>query len=271
MALKNTWFNRTFRPGRMAQEDISQATEDVRSGITGMTRYDIPQEVFDTLQLLQGAGEAIRGTTALAQEATDIARAGTGVSEMPGEALARRDIQQSAARTTQSILEAGGGGASTLGAIAQAGLGEQSAFGQLAAQRAQYRSGREQALMNALQAEAGMTAQAEAQAAQLESAGLSQLAQQRQQQFEYGREQELTGLQFDIDQLASMRAEEAARAERRSNMMGSILSTVGTIGGAVLGGPLGATIGSKLGNVVGGGVSSSAPNNPSYYNQTKGV
>jgi hypothetical protein len=272
MGLKNTWLNRTFRRKALeAEKNINAATEAARGGIENMTRYEIPDEVRQNLELMQqtqqdlgASAEAIRGTTELAGEATDIARARTGAAEMPGEAIARKDIQQSTAGTVQNLLEAGGGSASTLGAIAQAGLSEQSAFGNLAMQRSQYRSQAEQDLANSLRSEAGFTAQAESQAAGLEtqgaglvSQGLMTSAQQQQQQFEYGREQELTGLQFDIDQIAAMRGDEAARRERNSRIWGSIIGTVGTVGGAMMGNPsaLG-NIGKNFSGLFGGGSSS---------------
>lgn len=253
---------------RRAEEAIRAKEAGIAEGISGMTRYDIPEEVRQNLELMQQtqqdlgeSAEAVRGTTELAGEATDIARARTGVSEMPGEALARKDIQQSTAGTVQNIMEAGGGSTSTLGAIAQAGLGEQSAFGNLAMQRGQYKSQAEQDLMNSLSSEAGFTAQAEAQAAGLEtqgaglmSTGLLTSAQQQQQQFEYGREQELTGLQFNLGQLGGMKADEQARRARNAQIFGSIIGSVGSIGGAMMGNPMAlANIGSNINSLSGGG------------------
>jgi len=277
MALKNTWFNRTFRGQAMdAEKNIAEATEQARTAIAGLPDYQIPEQYQQMADIGAEAAGAIRGTQELAGEATDIARASTGRAEMPGEAIARKQIQQSTAGTVQNILQAGGG-ASALGAIAQAGLGEQSAFGQLAMQRAQYQSQAEQNLANALRQEAGFTAQTEAQAAQMEQAGLAGLAQQQQQQFEYGREKELTGLQFDIEQVGAMRGEEAARRARNAQIWGSVLGSVGSIGGTMMGNPMAlANIGSNFANILGGGqqqtgVNTPPPNPPTYYNQTKGV
>lgn len=271
MALKNTWFNRSFRGKALqAEEDIGRATEQAKSEIAGLPDYQIPQQYQEIADI---GAEAAGQTRELAGEATDIARARTGVSEMPGEAIARKQIQQSTAGTVQNIMQAGGGGASALGAIAQAGLGEQSAFGQLAMQRGQYKSQAEQDLANALRTEAGLTGQA----AQLEQAGLAQLGQQEQQQFEYGREKDLTGLQFDIEQLGAMKQEEAARRQRNQQMWGSVIGAVGGIGGAMMGNPMAlANVGQNIGGLFGGGQQQStmnvaAPNSPSYYNQTKGV
>lgn len=247
MGLRNTWFNRTFRPRALeAEKQIAQATQGVRSGIEGISRYEIPEEVQQNLQLLQESAGAIRDTTGLVEEATDIARARTGVSELPGEAIAREDIRSSTAATVQNIMEAGGGGASTLGAIAQVGLGEQSAFGQLAQQRAQFRSQAEMDLANALRTEAGFAAQTEAQAAGMESQGLMAVAGEKGKQFEYDLSKELTGLQFDIDQLTGQRQTEAARRARNASIASGILGTIGTLGGAALGGPLGGALAGKL-------------------------
>lgn len=277
MALKNTWFNRTFRGKAMeAEQNIADATEQARASIAGLPDYQIPEQYQQMADIGAEAAEVIRGTQEMAGEATDIARARTGRAEMPGEALARKDIQQSTAGTVQSIMQAGGG-ASALGAIAQTGLGEQSAFGQLAMQRAQYQSQAEQDLANALRQEAGFTAQTEAQAAQMEQAGLAGLAQQQQQQFEYGLQKDLTGLQFDIEQIGAMRGEEQARRARNAQIWGSVLGSVGSIGGAMMGNPMAlANIGSNIGSLFGGGqqqagVNTPPPNPPSYYNQTKGV
>ncbi len=247
---------------RRAEEDIAKREADVEQQIADMPTYQTPEEMQQNLALMQEgraglgtAAEAIRGTTALAGEATDIARARTGAAEMPGEALARRDIQQTSARTAQNILQAGGG-AAALGAIAQAGLGEQSAYGQLAQQRAQYRSQAEQDLANALRAEAGFTSAAEAQAAGLETQGIGMesqalmgLAGERGKEFESGLNRYLTGLQYDIDKTAQVRAEEAARQERVRQGISSGLQAVGTLGGAAVGSP---QMGSAIGGMAGG-------------------
>lgn len=235
MGLKNTWFNRTFRPKALeAEKQAARATQDIKSGIEGISRYEIPLEVQQNLQLLQESAGAIRDTSGLMEEATDIARARTGVSELPGEAIAREDIRSSTASTVQNIMEAGGGGASTLGAIAQVGLGEQSAFGQLAQQRAKFRSQAEMDLANALRTQAGFAAQTEAQAAGMESAGLMAMAGEKGKQYEYDLSRELTGLQFDIDQLTGARQQEAARRARNAQIFGSVLSTVGQLGGTAI-------------------------------------
>lgn len=219
---------------RIAERNIARTTGDIRKAIENLPQYEIPPEVQQQLDLLTQSAETIRGTTGLAEEATDIARARTGMSELPGEGVARRDIRSSTAGTVQNILEAGGGSASTLGAIAQVGLGEQSAFGQLAQQRAQYRSQAEQDLANALRTQAGMTAQAEAQAAGLESAGLMGMASERGKQYEYDLSKELTGLQFDVDQLAGMRQAEQERRNRNAAIFSSVLSTLGQLGGTAI-------------------------------------
>jgi len=253
---------------QQAEEAIRRKEAEIEQGIAGMRDYEIPEEVLRNLELMQqtqqGLGEsaeAIRATTGLAGEATDIARARTGAAEMPGEAIARKDIQQSTAGTVQNILEAGGGSASTLGAIAQAGLSEQSAFGNLAMQRGQYKSQAEQDLMNSLRSEAGFTAQAEAQASGLEAQGAGMLStglltstQQQQQQFDYGRDKELTGLQFNLGQLGGMKADEQARRARNAQIFGSIIGSVGSIGGAMMGNPMAlSNIGSNLSNLSGSG------------------
>ena len=260
MALQNTWFNRTFRPNTLrAEQNISQATEDVRASIAGLPDYQIPEQYQQIADIGTEAAGAIRGTQELAGEATDIARARTGRAELPGEAIARRDIQQSTAGTVQNLVQAGGGSAATLGAIAQAGLGEQSAFGQLAMQRAQYQSQAEQDLANAMRQQAGFTAQTEAQAAQLEQAGLAPLAQQEQQAFEYGRERDLSLIQYDIDRLGAMRQEEANRRARNAQVWGSVIGAVGSLGGAALGNPGSLTgLGSSLQGLVGGGGATAA-------------
>ncbi len=232
---------------RKAEDAIAAQTQGIKEGISGMADYEIPEETKRNLELMEQtqaqlgeSAEAVRGTVGLAEEATDIARARTGRTEMPGEALARRDLQQSTAGTVQNIMQAGGG-AGALGAIAQAGLGEQSAFGQLAQQRAMMRDQASQGLSDALRSQAGMTAQAEAQAAGLEaqgagmtSSGLMAMAGQKEKQFGYGRDKELTGLQFDIDQLGGMKAQEQARRDRNAQLLSAGIGAVGDIAGALI-------------------------------------
>ena len=222
----------TIDKRKAAEADIAERTAGIESGIAGMADYQIAPEIKQQLEMLQQSGQEMKG---LAGEATDLARARTGMAEAPGEALARKDIQQAGAQTTQNIMQAGGGGAAALGALAQAGLGQQQAFGQLAQQRAQFRSQAEADLANSLRQQAGMTQAA----AGLEAQGLSAMAGERGKQFEYGRDKELTGLQFGIDQLAGVRAEEQARRARNAQIAGSVIGTVGSLGKTALTGGLG--------------------------------
>ena len=222
-----------------AEAEQAAALTGIEEQIAGMPTYEIAPEIEQQLAMLEESAEGVRGTTALAEEATDIARARTGRAEMPGEGLARRDIQQQLGSNIQNIVEAGGGGVGALGAIAQAGLGAQGAYGQLAQQRAQFSSQAEQDLANALRAEAGFTAGAEMQAAGLEAQGLSAMAGERGKAYESELSKSLTGTQFDIDQFAAMRAEEQARRDRNAQIASAIIGAGASVGKSALTGGMG--------------------------------
>jgi hypothetical protein len=212
-----------------AEQNISQMQEDIRQRISDRPLYEIPEE---TRQLMELYGQTAGDIRSASEQALGAAEARTGVQEAPGMALAKEQTREAAAGQRQNIIEAGGGSAVALGAIASAGQNELNALRDLAAQNQQYRSQAEQQYINQLGAHAGMLGQA----AQLEGAGLGAMASERARVYEsqLGQYQDLT--QFDITQLGNVWAEEQARRNRNAQLLQAGIGAAGNVVGGLLGG-----------------------------------
>lgn len=214
--------------GEQAQSDIASQTEDIRGRIESTPTYEIPEETRQLMELYSQTAGDIRSAS---EKALGVAEARTGAQEAPGMGIAREQARASTAGSVQNIMEAGGGSASSLGAIAQAGRGELENLRGLAMQNQQYRSQAEQQYMNQIGASAGMMGQA----AQLEGAGLGAMAQEKGRVYEseLSKYQDLT--QFDITQLGNTWAEEQARKARNAQLIGAGIGAAGDIASSVAG------------------------------------
>lgn len=214
---------------KKAQQQIAQMTQDIQTRLEGTPTYEVPEETQQLLELYKSAGETMTG---YGEQALSAAEAMTGVSEAPGTAIAKEQARVAAAGSRQAILEAGGGGASALGAIASVGQNELNALRDIAVQNQQYKSQAEQQYLNQLGAQAGIVGQA----AQLEGAGLSAMAAEKANVYESELAKYQTQTQFDITQLGNVYAEEQARKARNAQLWSAGIQGVSGIAGAFLGG-----------------------------------
>ena len=139
-----------------AEAGIAGTKEGIRADIEGTPTYEMPAEVQQLLDLYQAQGQRVEELAGLGQEATDIARLQTAQAEMPGMGIAREQIESGTAGTVQNILEAGGGGAGAMGAIAQAGQNELNAMRDLSIQNQQYKQQASDEYRQALMSQAGL-------------------------------------------------------------------------------------------------------------------
>jgi len=218
----------TVTEGLRTRQDIEQQTEALRQRFGERPLYEIPEETRPMVALY---GETAGQMRDVSQQALEAAEARTGVQEAPGMAIAREQARSAAAGQRQAMIEAGGGSASTLGAVAKTGQTEQQALRDLAIQNQQNRAQAEQQYLSQLGSHAGVLGQATG----LEGQGLGAMAAERGGVYEreLGRYQDLT--QFDVTQLGNVWAEEEARKNRVAGIFSDVLGAAGSIGTAFAG------------------------------------
>lgn len=223
---------------RAAEKKIAGLQGDIRSAIEETPTYQMPAEVQQLLDLYGTQAGKIEELAGLGQEATDIARLQTAQAEMPGMGIAREQIESGTAGTVQNILEAGGGGAGTMGAIAQAGQNELNAMRDLSIQNQQFRQQASDEYRQALMSQAGLESSLLAQSTGMQAAGLGTAIGQRGLEYQSEFEKERTLQQFDISQLGNVMAAEEARKARNAQLLGQTLGGLFNIGGALASGGL---------------------------------
>lgn len=222
-----------------AESQITGLTQDIRSQIESTPTYQIPEETQQLLDLYKTTGEQLQGLSSLGKEATSIAKAESGASEMPGTALARRQIEAGTAGTVQNIVEAGGGSTASLGAIAQAGQNELNAMRDLAFQNQQFKQQASDEYKQALMNQAGLESSLLSQSANLQAAGLQTMIGQKGLQYQSELDKARTLQQFDITQLGNLMAQEEARKSRNTQLIGDVIGGIFGLGKTLATGGLG--------------------------------
>lgn len=221
---------------RKAEQEIGATTSAIRESISETPTYEIPAETQQLLELYQQTGAQLEGLTGLGQEATDIAKLQASMAEAPGMGIAREQIKGSTAGTVQNVLEAGGGSANVLAAVAQAGQNELNVMRDLAVQNQQFKQQATDEYRQALMSQAGLESSLLTQSAALQGQGLEAMIGQRGMVYQSELEKARTLQQFDITQLGNLMAEEEARKARNAQLLSSVISGIGSVGSALAGG-----------------------------------
>lgn len=236
---------------------IQSNINKMRQSFENTPTYQIPEEAKQLLALYQNYGQQLEGLKGYGEEATGIAKAQTGAI-MPGMGIASEMLKGSTAGTVQNIVEAGGGGAGSLRAIAQAGQSELNAMRDLAIQNQQYRQQAESEYRQSLLSQAGLESSLLGQSANMQAAGLGMMIGEKGKQYQSELDKTRNLQQFDIVQLGNKIAEEQAKEARRIGTFSNIISGIGSIVGAVVGGGAGAIAGNRAGQGVNTALTQSA-------------
>lgn len=251
---------------RAAEKRIAGMEQDIRQSIADTPSYEMPAEVQQLLDMYQAQAGKIEGLAGLGQEATDIAKMEAGAAEMPGMGQAREMIEAGTAGTVQDIVQAGGGSAASLSAIAQAGQNELNAMRDLSIQNQQFRQQASDEYRQSLMGQAGLESSLLGQSAGMQAAGLGTAIGQRGMEYQSELDKARNLQQFDIGQLGNVMAQEEARKARNAQMVGQTIGGLFSLGGSLItGGLLGGgggqpeqnpTAGISMGGATGTGGSS---------------
>jgi hypothetical protein len=228
--LPGTIFGYTQSKKRKAEAKIAAEKEALRKSIEQTPTYQIPEETQQLLDLYQTQGAKLEDLAGLGQEATNIAKAQTSMVEAPGLGIARDQIQAGTAGTVQNIIEAGGGSASSLEAIAQAGQNELNAMRDLAITNQQYKQQASDEYQQALMNQAGLESSLLGQSTALQAAGLETMIGQKGLVYQSELDKQRTLQQFDITQLGNLMANEEARKARNAQIASAVIGGAADVG-----------------------------------------
>jgi hypothetical protein len=236
---------------QVAEQQISQKEKALRKSIQETPTYQIPQETQQLLDLYQTQGAKLEDLAGLGQEATNIAKAQTSMVEAPGLGIARDQIQAGTAGTVQNIIEAGGGSASSLEAIAQAGQNELNAMRDLAITNQQYKQQASDEYQQALMNQAGLESSLLGQSTALQAAGLQTMIGQKGLVYQSELDKQRTLQQLDITQLGNLVAAEEARKNRNAQIASAAIGGLFSLGSTALTAGLGGAAGTAAAGATG--------------------
>lgn len=186
--------------------------------------WEIPAEVQQMLDLYKGTGEEMRG---VAGEALDIAKLRTERQKEPGADIFTQQVLTAGATARERAMQATGGGISGLGSISDIFQTEVGALQQQAARNLAYRDQAEKDLQLSL----GTFGQTLAQTAQLEGMGLEKMTTQKEQKFQINElDPYYDVLNYKTAKLGVFRSELEALKQRRAQLWGEVIGTVGKVG-----------------------------------------
>lgn len=206
-----------------SKSEIGSAKSALEESLALQKLYETPEEALKIQELSEASASQLRSIADIGQEAVDIAEFQAGLSEAPGAIQAREDIRASSATATQNIVEAGGGGAAALGAIADVNRGQMEQLRQLSASNQQYRSQALQNLQSSLMGQAQLEASVESAALGAENYGLQTMIGEKGKEYQSYLDKLRLQQQYDITQLGNLYAEREAEKNRESQLWSDII------------------------------------------------
>lgn len=180
---------------RARYHKFEKQAEEILSRTPG---YEIPKESLELLATSQEGAEKVRQYSG---EALDLAKEATAQQKMPGYDVIKEDILAGQAQNTQEAVQQGG--IESLGSIANIQQKTNDSLKNLAFENIKYRSQAQDEYRRTL----ANRSQAELAAFGLETKGLSEMAAQREQQYQIEvLDPHYNKLQFDISQIGNRMA-----------------------------------------------------------------
>lgn len=197
----------------------------IESAISNIPTYSTSEHAKESAEALRSGASRLKE---FGEESVQRAKDRFVSDEAPGSKIAREDIAQSTATSVQDIKEAGGGSASSLGAIAKAQATQQDNLRALAQANQQYavsaEAAKEDAILRSMSQQAGYEAQASGMEAQ---AGMT-LAGEDRAVYESELKKQLTDVERimfekNLDAQRTM-ARESSQRSLVGNIVGGLLS-----------------------------------------------
>lgn len=206
-----------------SESEISAKQSALEESLASQELYQTSEEALKIQELSEASAAKLRSIAETGQEAVDIAEFQAGLSEAPGAIQAREDVRASSAEATQNIIEAGGGGAAALGAIADVNRSQMDQLRQISASTQQYRSEALQNLQSSLMGQAQLEASVESAALSAETTGLQTIVSEKEKEYESYLDKLRTQQQYDITQLSNLYSQQEAEKNRESQLWSDII------------------------------------------------